>query len=157
GPAGDTQTAQTAEQFSATKRMKPDACIHCHQIYNFRREDLKAAGKWTREKAWVYPLPDNLGVKVEPDQGNKVRSVASDSPAARMGLRAGDTLRQVDHQPVASFADVQYALHLAPAKGQITITWQRGERTTAGEVELPEGWRKTDISWRESMWGLEPA
>src|SRR5262249_1559050 len=58
--------------------------------------------------------------------------------------------------PVASFADVQYGLHLAPASGKVAVAWERDGREQRGELGLAAGWRKTDISWRESMWGLRP-
>src|SRR5438093_11556995 len=30
---------RTVEQFAAAKRVKPDTCIHCHQVYDFRRDE----------------------------------------------------------------------------------------------------------------------
>src|SRR5215468_2015935 len=36
-PPAEAGPAKTAEQFEAAKRVKPDACIHCHQVYDFRR------------------------------------------------------------------------------------------------------------------------
>src|SRR5262249_36267279 len=57
----------------------------------------------------------------------------------------------------AWFADAQHALHWAPAKGTVPVSWQRGDRTLSTRLELADGWRKTDISWRASMWGLDPA
>jgi hypothetical protein len=154
--AGEPKAARTVEQYAAAGRLKPNACIHCHQVYDFRREDLKAAKKWSLDEAWVYPLPENVGLTVEPDQGDRIKSVQVKSPAATAGLRAGDTLKGVNGQPVASFADVQYALHRAPASGKVSVAWERGGKEQAGELELTPGWRKTDISWRASMWGLEP-
>src|SRR5260370_42345746 len=99
--------------------MRKGECIHCHQVYEFRRDALKAAGQWRREDRWVYPLPENVGLILELDQGDRLHAVTLDSPAGRAGLRAGDTLRTLNGMPVASFADVQYALPRAPAKGQI--------------------------------------
>jgi hypothetical protein len=156
-PGNDPKPLRTVEQYSAAKRLKPDACIHCHQVYDFRREELKSAGKWTTEEIWVYPLPDNVGLTLDVDEGNKVKAVAEKSATDKAGLRAGDILKTLNKVPVASFADAQYALQRAPAKGQIAVSWQRDGKTMTGELPLAEGWRKTDISWRESMWGLEPS
>jgi hypothetical protein len=155
-PAGEPKAARTVEQYAAAKRLKPSACIHCHQAYDFRREELKAAGKWSLDEVWVYPLPENVGLTVDPDRGDRVKSVRARSPAAKAGLRAGDTLRTVNGVPVASFADVQYALHLVPTSGKVAMNWERGGKEQSGELGLAAGWRKTDISWRESMWGLRP-
>jgi predicted metalloprotease with PDZ domain len=155
-PAADVKKARTVEQYSAAQRLKAGACIHCHQVYDFRREELQAKSKWRLEEVWVYPNPENVGLTVAPEQGNRVQTVKADSPAARLGLKAGDVLKSLQGQPVASFADVQHALHLAPARGTILVVWQRRGKELSGKLELAEGWRKTDISWRTSMWGLEP-
>lgn len=85
-----------------------------------------------------------------------MRAVTADSPASQLGLHAGDTLRSVHGLPVASPADVEYALHRAPSTGTIAVSWQRGETARSAELKLPKGWRKTDLSWRASVRGLEP-
>src|SRR5581483_5050665 len=111
---------------------------------------------WSLDEVWVYPLPQNVGLTLDPDQGDRVKSVLAKSAADRAGLRAGDTLKTLNGVPVASFADAQHALHLAPAKGRVAVTWERDGKEQRGGLELADGWRKTDISWRASMWGLEP-
>jgi predicted metalloprotease with PDZ domain len=155
-PTAEPKPARAVEQYAAAGRLKPSACIHCHQVYDFRREDRQAAKKWSLDEVWVYPLPENVGLTVEPDQGDRIKSVQAKSPAAKLGLRAGDILKEVNGQPVASFADVQHALHLAPASGKVSVAWERDGKEQARELELAPNWRKTDISWRASMWGLEP-
>ncbi len=148
-----------AEEYAAAKRLKADACIHCHQVYEFRRDLLRTAGKWRQEETtWtmLYPLPLNIGLTVAPEQGSKVTAVREDSPAGKAGLRAGDVLITLGDRPTATFADIQYALHLAPSTGAVAATWQRAGKEMSGRIELPEGWRVVDISWRAFMWGLEP-
>jgi hypothetical protein len=148
---------RTVESYPAAKAVKTDACIHCHQVYNYRRAERKAAGTWRLADVFVYPEPNNLGIVLDPEQGNRVNSVRKDSAADRAGLQASDVLLLVDGQPVASFGDVQYVLHRLPPKGSVRVAWRHeGEEHTAA-LELTEGWRATDIGWRESMWGLEPA
>ncbi len=147
---------RAVEEFPAAKKLKPNACIHCHQVWDFRREERLAQGTWKSDDIWVYPLPENIGVSVDPKQGNRVQAVIAGSPAARIGLRPGDVVTQVDKQRIASFADLQHALHLAAAEGSVPISWERQGELTADKLALPKDWRKTDISWRESMWGLEP-
>jgi hypothetical protein len=148
---------RAAEQLSAAVRLPEKACIHCHQVYDLRRESLQAAGKWTIEELWVYPLPENVGLTLETERGNVVAQVAPDSPAERVGLRKADRLRTLNGISVASFGDVQYALHRAPALGRVPLTWLRSGQEMSGELVLPEGWRKTDLSWRWSLRGLDPA
>jgi hypothetical protein len=145
------------ENLPAAKRMRKGECIHCHQVYEFRRAALQESGNWRREDRWIYPLPENVGLTLELDQGDRLRAVAPDSPAGRAGLRAGDILRTVDRQPVASFADVQYALHRSPAKGRIPISWQHGAEVRTAMLELADGWRRTNLTWRPSLLDILPS
>jgi serine protease Do len=155
-PPAEAKPARAVEQYAAAKKLRDDGCIHCHQVYDVRREELKAAKKWSLDEVWVYPLPQNVGLTLDPDRGDRIKSVLAKSAAGRAGLRAGDTLKALGGVPVASFADAQYALHLAPASGRIAVSWESDGKERRGELELADGWRKTDISWRKSMWGLEP-
>jgi membrane-associated protease RseP (regulator of RpoE activity) len=155
-PPSEAKPARTVEQYAAAKKLRDSTCIHCHQVYDFRREELKAAKKWSLDEVWVYPLPQNVGLTLDPDRGDRIKSVLAKSAADRTGLRAGDTLKSLGGVPVASFADAQYALHLASSSGRVAVTWERDGKECHGDLELPDGWRKTDISWRQSMWGLEP-
>jgi predicted metalloprotease with PDZ domain len=153
--AAEKKQRRTVEQFAAAKK-QTDVCIHCHQVYDFRRDDLRAAGKWQLDDVWVYPLPDNLGIVLDPVQGNLVKSVQAGSSAERSGLRPGDELTSVNGLSVASFADAQYALHRGPGRGRIPLAWRRRNEVLTADLDTPDGWRKTDISWRASMWGLQP-
>jgi hypothetical protein len=156
-PAAETRPPRTVEQYAAASRLKSGACIHCHQVYDFRREQLQAEGKWRRDEVWVYPLPDNLGLRLDPDRPNRVRSVKAGSSAERAGLRPGDVLESVSGRPVASFADAQYALHRTPNAGPVPVSWRRGGQGLSADLEVTDGWRRIDISWRASMWGLDPS
>lgn len=147
---------RTVEQYSATRRLPERACIHCHQVYDLRRESMQAEGKWRLEELWVYPLPENIGLTLDIDRGDRVGRVAADSPAARAGIQTGDRLLTINEQTIASFADAQYALHRAPARGTLTVVWQHKEQTRKAELTLAEGWRKTDLSWRWSLRGVDP-
>ncbi len=151
-----TKPPRTVEQYPATRRLPPRACIHCHQVYDLRRESLQAAGKWRLDDLWVYPLPENIGLTIDIDRGDRVARVAVDSPAAAAGIQAGDRLLTIDDRPTASFADVQYALHRAPPRGTLTIAWQHENELHKSQLRLDDGWRKTDISWRWSLRGVDP-
>jgi serine protease Do len=74
-----------------------------------------------------------------------------ESPAAKAGIEKGDQLRTLKGVPVHSFGDAIYALDSAPAKGQVEVVWARGDKTQSAKLELTEGWRKTDITWRPSQ------
>jgi serine protease Do len=145
------------EEYKAAKLRRGNECIHCHQVNEFRRADAKAAGTWTRDDLWVYPLPENVGITLDVDRGDLVKAVAAGSAAARAGLHAGDVLAKLNGLPVASFADAQYALHKAPKGGAIPVEWKRGTDRMEGALEVADGWRKTNITWRSSLLDILPS
>jgi serine protease Do len=146
-----------AEDYAAATRLTPKACIHCHHVYEFRREAMQEAGSWKTEEVWVYPQPQNVGLALHVDEGNRVIAVRAGSPAATAGMRVGDRLRSVGGTTVASIADVQHALHRAPWQGRVAVSWQRDGKSTTAELELTAGWKKTDVSWRWSLKSLSPS
>jgi serine protease Do len=140
-----------AEEFAAARRLRKGECIHCHQVNEFRREQMKQEGTWTKDNVWRYPLPENVGLTLSLDQGNLIKSVAPDTPAARSGLEAGDQLKTLNGSTVFSFADAQHALDRAPAQGEIEVTWLRDRKTQTAKLKLETGWRRTNITWRPSL------
>ncbi len=157
-PAGapPARPARRVEEYPAAARLTERACVHCHQVYDFRREARQDAGLWSRDEVWVHPLPENVGLTLDMGRNDRVRAVAADSPAAHAGLRAGDVLRELGGYRIASVADVQYALHGAPAAGRVSATWTRGGQEFRSELMLTAGWRMTDLSWRPSLRGVGP-
>src|SRR5262249_6899284 len=124
-----------------------------------------AAGKWKLDEVWVYPLPENVGLTLDVDRGDRVRAVAAGSAAARLGPAAGDTLRAGHRRPVAGPADRHDAPHRAAGRragrrgragGSVPVAWERAGQAHSGRLDLAEGWRKTDVSWRWSLRGLQP-
>ncbi len=146
-----------AQDYPAASRLPPKACIHCHQVSEFRRQDKQATGMWKVDDEWVYPPPENVGLTMDIEQGNRLDSVLADSAAAKAGLAKGDILHTINRFPIASIADVQYALQQAPAQGELTVAWQRGNEQRSGNLLLPRAWRVSDISWRWSLKSLAPA
>jgi serine protease Do len=143
------ESLPTAKQFKG--------CIHCHYIKEIRWSEDKAANLWNREEIWSYPLPENIGITLELDRGNVVKAVTPGSAAASAGIETGDVINTIGGLPVHSFADVQYALHRAPSKGEIAVTWQRGHVGGRAMLKLAEGWRRTNITWRPSLLDLLPS
>jgi S1-C subfamily serine protease len=132
-------------------------CMHCHQVKEALNDDLRKSGKWTRDMAWRYPLPENVGLELEVDRGNVVKRVKERSPASVSGLAAGDVLRRLGGVPIHSFADAQFALDRAPKSGTVEVVWRRGDKERTAKLTLADGWRKTDIGWRPSLQRLVPS
>jgi hypothetical protein len=145
------------DDYPAAKRRIHNDCIHCHQVWEYRRDDWKTKGEWSKDKVWIYPLPENVGITLEVDRTDRVRSVKPGSAADKAGLKAGDALRSLNGMPAVTFLDAQYALHHAPAMGQVPIGWERDGKPMTGVLELAEGWRKTNITWRPSMLDILPS
>jgi predicted metalloprotease with PDZ domain len=151
------QTPQFAEQTVAQPQYPRDmniakrGCVHCHNVKEQLDLDLTRAGKWTRDLVWRYPPPDNVGIIPDVDRGNVVKTVTPESPAARAGLKPGDLLRSLNRVPIHSFGDAQFALDRAPAKGGIDVAWERDGTAMSAKLELSEGWKQTDITWRASQ------
>jgi hypothetical protein len=156
-PPTDRPKPLRAEDYKAARMRRGNECIHCHQVNEFRRADAKAAGTWTRDDLWVYPLPENVGLTIDVDRGDMVNSVAANSPAAKAGMKAGDVLATLNGYSIASNADVQYALHKAPKAGTIPVEWRRGTSPMEGKLELADGWRKTNLTWRASLLDILPS
>ena len=144
------------EEYAGAQRFSAKACFHCHNVNEFRREEQQAAGIWQKDFVWVYPEPASLGLTLEVDQGDKVRDVRAGSPAAAAGMRPGDVLRSLQGHAIASVADVQYALHRAPAAGPIAVRWARGGQEHDGKLQVAAGWRESDVSWRWSLKSMKP-
>lgn len=156
-PPAERPKPTRVEDYKAAKVRRGNECIHCHQVNEFRRADAQAAGTWSRDDLWVYPLPENVGLTVEFDRGDMVKAVAPGSPAAKLGIQAGDQLVTLNDYPVASNADIQSALHKAPKSGAIPVEWRSGTNEMKGNLEVAEGWRKTNLTWRSSLLDILPS
>jgi hypothetical protein len=142
------------EDYPAAEKRPDNACIHCHHAYEFRRDQLQREKRWSLDEVWVYPQPENLGLTLDVDQGNRVLAVNPKSIAAKSGITAKDVLDLINDMPIASAADLQYALH--KANGELAISWKNGKDRKNAKLILPDGWRKTDVSWRWSLKSMSP-
>ncbi|HSH95651.1 MAG TPA: Trx7/PDZ domain-containing (seleno)protein, partial [Roseimicrobium sp.] len=132
-------------------------CIHCHNIHDAEQRQWLTEGKMSEDKLWRYPLPDNTGISIDPKDGTRIATVLSGTPAEKAGLKTGDVVKQVNGQPVISIADMQWVLHgLANSGDKVAFTVARGKDPVNATLELAKDWKRSDISWRGSMWSLRP-
>jgi serine protease Do len=156
------KTVRTPEDIAPLKarvsRRKPgNRCIHCHDVKQGRLEERLQAGTFTRELIYSYPMPEQVGLDVDPDRQDRVRSVKPGSPAAAAGLRAGDVLRDVDGQHVLTAADLARVLELTPREASLPVEVVRDGRPVRTTLRLQGDWRKTpDPSWRSSTYVAGP-
>jgi serine protease Do len=129
-------------------------CIHCHNIHDAEYKHALNTGTFKIEMLYKYPLPDAIGLKIDRKDGVRIEQVTADSPAAAAKLVAGEEVVRMNGQRIASIADMQWVLHHLPlGDAQVTVeTRQSGPHT----VSLKSGWKKSDFSWRGSMWNAPP-
>ena len=132
------------------------SCVHCHQIGDAYRAYYRDAGKpLPSELIYPMPMPETIGLTLEPDQLAKVKSVAPGSIAAKAGVRAGDEFTTLGGQLLLSIADFAWALHRAEDKATVNAKVSRAGKDVSLLLELPAGWRaKSDISRRAGTWPM---
>jgi serine protease Do len=132
------------------------SCIHCHQVaeaerlvYRTNRQPLPT--KLLRP----YPLPQTIGLTLDPRTRATVRSVAAGTPAAQAGFRPQDEIVLLQGQPILSIADIQWVLHHADDAAELTARVRRENSEQDLQLSLPPGWRNaSEISWRATTWDL---
>ena len=131
------------------------SCMHCHQIREAERLVYRTAREpIPDEELFPYPDPAVLGLEMDPKAMATVERVETDSIAGRAGLKAGDEIVTLAGQPLLSIADLQWVLHNAPAATKLPAKVRRAGEAVDVSIDLPEGWRRGDISWRTTTWDL---
>jgi S1-C subfamily serine protease len=127
-------------------------CVHCHDVHAAQLTASRAAGTpIPSELLWPYPMPDALGLALDPEERASVRRVAPGSAAEKAGVKAGDEFLRLEGQPLVSIADVQWVLQGARDGATLKAVVQRGEREESLSITLPVGWRRSgDTSWRQA-------
>jgi hypothetical protein len=131
------------------------SCLHCHQIRDAERQYTRLTSERIPDDI-LFPYPDAsvLGLTLDPKEMVTVLKVAPGSIADRAGLRSGDAIVSLAGQPLLSIADLQWVLQNTPASAKLEGEVRRDGRTQAVTLDLPEGWRVGNISWRTSTWDL---
>ncbi|MFO0968844.1 MAG: PDZ domain-containing protein [Gemmataceae bacterium] len=152
-PAG----ALPAEDYASARKAPPRSCIHCHHVHEFQRADALPKGAWTPAGEYRYPEPAALGLTLDPEDASRIQETAPDSPAGRASVRAGDFILSAHGVPIASRADLSFALDRAPAAGKLGLVILRSGVEKRIDLDLPARWKEqTDISWRWSLKALAP-
>lgn len=94
-----------------------------------------------REHGWLgvstQPLSGELGEYFgAKDGGALVAEVVDDSPAKKLGLKAGDVIVKVDDAKIEDPGDLQRAVGRHEEPAEVQITWLRDGKSRSGKVEL---------------------
>jgi hypothetical protein len=131
-------------------RVERRHCIECHQVRGNLLRHRWQEKRLTADDIWPHPLPENVGLRMDVDDGLRVKAVASGSPAERAGIRAGDELVSLDGQRLISQADIQWVLHRAPVESKVVAALKRGGNEQRQTIALSGSWKESDLSWRAS-------
>lgn len=128
-------------------------CIHCHQVAEILRQPALDAGTFDKQRDFeVWPLPENVGITVDRDDGLRVTQVTVASPAAAAGIDVGDRLVTAGGRRLFGQADLRGALHRADRdRATIELTWQREGSEHRGTLHTAPGWKVTLLDWRMSV------
>src|SRR3954470_543636 len=131
------------------------SCMHCHQVREAERLVYRAAREPIPDEVlFPYPDPAVLGLKMDPKAMATVERVTPGTPAERAGVRAGDEIVTLAGQPLLSIADLQWVLHNTPSATKLPAKVRRAGEAMDISLDLQEGWRRGDISWRTTTWDL---
>lgn len=133
--------------------LKKDGCLHCHQVNEVLRQPALDAGKFDKRRdLQPWPLPENIGLVVDRDDGLRVTKVLAGGAAEKAGVRAGDRLAAAGERKLFGQADLRGVLHRTPAEASaVDLKLWRGSELVSVAVALAPGWRATELAWRKSI------
>ncbi len=130
------------------------SCLHCHQVGDMVNLEALDAGRFQVEQLrGAWPLPENVGMLLDRDDGLLVIEVEEDSAAAAAGLQEGDRLGMANGVRLFGQADFRGVLHRAgPGADVIHLGWLRDGAAQFGALEVGDGWRETENWWRKTVY-----
>ena len=86
----------------------------------------------------TQPLSSELGeyFGVKDGKGALVSEVVDTSPAAKLGLRAGDVITQVDDREIKGPGDLLSAMGEIDQEKAVKVTWVRSKKVRTGTVDV---------------------
>jgi predicted metalloprotease with PDZ domain len=147
--------ARTPEEIPTMRALlarRQEKCIHCHDVKVAELRHLQAQGRFDRDLIFTYPVPEAVGIEVDPQAQNAVARVSPGSAADRAGVRRGDVLLSADGQRLLTLGDFARVLELTPKEGRLPLELRRDAEVVRTTLQLSGDWRRSqDPSWRESL------
>ena len=154
------RTIEEIPSFARRDKKKRFDCVHCHMVADAEREWAQEQKKWRRAQIWRWPLPDRVGIQLDPDNPNRISKVSSASPASRARLRSGDRIVSASGRSILSEADLQAVLHeTSGSRATIEMLITRNDKEKKIQLRLSPNWKvgtPLSFSWRPSKWNLSP-
>ena len=83
------------------------SCMHCHQVRDAERAFFRADKKPIPDEVlYPWPMPEVVGLTLDPKEKATVKSVARGSWAEKDGFKADDEILSLEGQAILSIADV---------------------------------------------------
>jgi hypothetical protein len=142
---------KTLADIPAYNRMYAGSCGRCHMANEAIYEQKRADGTLKPGAFFLYPLPENIGIKLDLAKTNKIKAILPNSIAEKHDLRVGDSIRRANGQRIITTADMQYVLDKLDSPGKLTLDLDRKGKAVQVEMELTGNWRASDVSWRKSI------
>ncbi len=98
-------------------------CIHCHHAYQFGNKEMP---DFLRRSYPDLPSPESLGMTLDIDLANVVKSVTANSKAAKAGIQVKDRILAINGMRIYSAADVSWLLYQLAPSPILTIELERG-------------------------------
>jgi hypothetical protein len=167
GPAPDTSAAMVGPKNTRGYELllekrpnmgKPHAehgsCIHCHQVGDMQTVAALDAGSFRIEQlTQKWPLPENVGITLDRDDGLLVTDVEKDSAAQKAGVQTGDQLGMANGTRLFGQADFRGVLHRASFDDDtIPLGWTRKGEVMFGQLRVQAGWKATENWWRKTVY-----
>ena len=132
------------------------SCMHCHQVRDAERRFFRDERKPIADDVlYPYPMPNAVGLSLDPKEKAKVKDVAPGSAAQKAGFKVADEILSLEGQPIISIADVQWVLHNASEPATLNTQVLRGRKKINLTLDLGRDWRRhSDIAWRTTTWDL---
>ena len=156
GPKDSRGYRLLVEKFPGMKKPHPElgSCVHCHQVGDMQTMESLDAGNFHPDQLLQkWPLPENVGIELDRDDGLLVTSISPGSAASDAGVRDGDRLGMANGVRLFGQADFRGVLHRASSGSDtITLAWTRDGNVMSGQLSVAPGWRVTENSWRKSVY-----